>query len=149
MNDAGISASAIQGYIPHRPPMVWIDEVMRYAADGGECRVQVRANALYMSASGLRASSCLEFIAQAYGFIWICHITRNVDPHAKAMERAMLAAFKNARFDNSALREVKDGDTLTVDISGIRVMGPITAFHGEVLRQGTRLCEVQMRTFSA
>ncbi|NJL25529.1 MAG: hypothetical protein HC902_10395 [Calothrix sp. SM1_5_4] len=64
-----ILATDIMSYIPHRPPMVWIDEVTDYSASGGECLVRVKQNALYMGPQGLRASSCLELMAQAYAFL--------------------------------------------------------------------------------
>ncbi len=110
-----ISAREIQHYIPHRPPMVWIDEVIDYSADGGECLVHLKTRSLYLSPRGLRAPSCLEFIAQAYGFCWIAYVTRVQNPGAAPMSRAFLAAFKDARFAAPArLAQVKAGDTLTV-----------------------------------
>lgn len=144
-----IHARDIQHYIPHRPPMVWIDEVTEYRADGGECLITLRGDGLYMSRRGLRAPSCLEFIAQAYGFCWIAYVTRIQDPGASPMARAFLAAFKDANFAApERLSRVKAGDQLVVRISNRRPMGPIAAFKGEVLHQGEVIAAAQMRTFS-
>ena len=144
-----ISAREIQHYIPHRPPMVWIDEVLNYSADGGECLIRLKPNSLYLSERGLRATSCLEFIAQAYGFCWIAYVTRVKDPGASPMSRAFLAAFKDAVFAApDRLARVKAGDTLTVKITKRRPMGPIAAFKGQVLHEGDELLRAQMRTFS-
>ncbi|MBX3022100.1 MAG: hypothetical protein KF799_10540 [Bdellovibrionales bacterium] len=144
-----ISAAEIQQYIPHRPPMVWIDWVTAYGPTAGECLIDVKENALYMSPEGLRSSSLIEFIAQTYGFMWICQVTRNVDPTSKGMSVAMLAAFKDVKLASpEVLRRVKGGDTLVCNISGIRAMGPITSFRGIVKLGNVILAEAQMRTFS-
>lgn len=138
----------IQRYVPHRPPMVWVDEVTAFAKTEGECLIHVRQDAYYMSTKGLRASACLELIAQAYGFISTCYITRILNPSAPPMERAMLVSFKDAWFAPSeTLARVQSGDVLRVPIDGVRAVGPITAFHGAVWLGETKLCEVQMRTF--
>lgn len=144
-----IPAPEIQKYIPHRPPMVWIDWVTEYGPTAGECLIDVKADALYMSPEGLRPSSLVEFIAQTYGFVWICHVTRNLDPTSKGMSVAMLAAFKDVKFaPPPAMKAVKAGDRLVCKISGIRAMGPITSFRGQVWNGDTLLAEAQMRTFS-
>lgn len=144
-----IYAPDIQHYIPHRPPMVWIDEVRAYRADGGECAITLKEGGLYWSAGGLRAPSCLEFIAQAYGFCWIAYVTRIQNPGAVPMARAFLAAFKDASFAEPArMAQVKVGDQLVIRISNRRPMGPIAAFRGEVLHQGDVIASAQMRTFS-
>jgi 3-hydroxymyristoyl/3-hydroxydecanoyl-(acyl carrier protein) dehydratase len=143
-----IQVCDILKYIPHRPPMVWVDEVVRFSKVDGECLIHIRADGLYMSPMGLRSSSCLEFIAQAYGFISTCYITRVLDPNAGPMKRAMLVSFKDARFASpEILASVRAGDTLRVPVEGVRAVGPITAFYGRVFRGETLLCEVQMRTF--
>jgi predicted hotdog family 3-hydroxylacyl-ACP dehydratase len=144
-----ISAQDIYKYIPHRPPMVWIDWVTRYSAVDGECLVDVKKDALYMGAEGLRPSSCVEFIAQTYGFVWICYVTKVLDPTSKGMSVAMLAAFKDVKFAApEVIQGVKQGDRLVCKISGIRAMGPITSFQGEVWKGDILLTQAQMRTFS-
>ena len=148
MPDA-IPAREIQHYIPHRPPMVWIDEVTDYRADGGECWIEIKEDGLYNSDGGIRAPSCLEFIAQAYGFCWIAYVTRVQNPGAAPMQRAFLAAFKDAVFAApERLAQVKPGDRLVIRISNRRPMGPIAAFKGEVFHRGEVLARAQMRTFS-
>src|SRR5690606_1117271 len=109
----------------------WIDWVTEFSKDSGVCVVEIKKDALYMSPEGLRPSSCLEFIAQTYGFVWICYVTRVLDPNTKGMSVAMLAAFREVRFATpQQMAQVKDGDKLICKISGIRPLGPITSFRG-------------------
>ena len=129
--------------------MVWIDEVLNYGAREGVCLVRIKKDALYMDPEGLRASSCLEFIAQAYGYMSIAYRIYESEPDAKPLKRAFLASIKDAKTCAAdRLREVRDGDELEVKISGIRSMGPITLFNGQVVRGEELLCSAQMKVFS-
>ena len=135
-------------YMPHRPPMVWIDRVREFSKVNGFCFVDVRRDALYMGPTGLRASSCLEFVAQAFGFIWTCYVTRTLNPLAPPMTKALLVSFKDAVFATREIFEhVQAGDELSIRIENVRSVGPITAFGGVVRHRETTLCAVQMRTF--
>ena len=129
--------------------MVWIDEVVNYGAREGTCLVRIKKDALYMDPEGLRASSCMEFIAQAYGYMSIAYRIYESEPDAKPLKRAFLASIKDAKTcAPDRLREVCDGDELQVKISGIRSMGPITLFNGQVVRGEELLCTAQMKVFS-
>ena len=135
-------------YMPHRPPMVWIDRVREFSKVNGICLVDIRRDALYMGPSGLRASSCLEFVAQSFGFIWTCYVTRTLNPAAPPMTKALLVSFKDAHFAGAEIfRRVTEGEELSVVIENVRAVGPITAFRGVVSHRDDQLCEVQMRTY--
>lgn len=139
----------IMPYSPHRPPMVWIDEVAAYGATDGECVVRVKKDALYMDPDGLRSSACIEFIAQAYGYMSIAFRIYENHPNAKPLKRAFLAAIKDAQTcAPEILRTIQDGDRLNIRISGVRALGPITMFNGEVLRGTQSLATAQMKVFS-
>lgn len=129
--------------------MVWIDEVVDYGAREGACVVRIKKDALYMDPEGLRASSCIEFIAQAYGYMSIAYRIYESEPNAKPLKRAFLASIKDAKTcAPDRLREVREGDELQVKISGIRALGPITLFNGQVVRGEELLCSAQMKVFS-
>ncbi|NJM10194.1 MAG: hypothetical protein HC883_04820 [Bdellovibrionaceae bacterium] len=128
-----INVQDIWEFIPHRPPMVWIDQIHDFGASHGECSVRIKADAHYMGRDGLRASSCLEFIAQAYGFISICHREATNEPVNQTPRRAFLASFKDAKFgEQDLLKSIQPGEVLSVKVSGARQMGPIILFQGQV-----------------
>lgn len=144
-----VEARDIWKYIPHRPPMIWVDRITDYAATEGASEIDVRTDAHYMSPEGLRPSSCVEMIAQTYGLVWTCHVIKNVDPQSKGMSVAMLAAFKDVKFASpSVMAGVREGDRLVVKISKVRWVGPIASFRGEVWKGDVLLAEAGMRTFS-
>jgi 3-hydroxymyristoyl/3-hydroxydecanoyl-(acyl carrier protein) dehydratase len=143
-----VNVKDIEKYAPHRPPMVWVDYVVDCSATEGECIVNVRGDAHYMSENGMRASACVEFIAQSYGFMSIAYRV-NKNPDSQPLKRAFLASIGGAVFAPSAeIAKVKAGDELRVKISNARERGPITAFKGAVLHGSTVLCSCDMKVFS-
>jgi predicted hotdog family 3-hydroxylacyl-ACP dehydratase len=146
--DRAIAIPEIEKYLPHRPPMVWIDEVLHFSEKAGQCRLRIRAEGLYMDAEGLRPTSCLEFIAQSYGFISVCHHIYILDPNSKPLSKAFLASIKGAELPaTEVLRSIKPGDAITITVDGVRQMGPIVLFNGRVHRGEELLCEAQMKVF--
>lgn len=136
-------------YIPHRPPMVWIDRVMSFGETSGECLVDIKSGELYLGLDALRPSSCLEFIGQAYGFCWIAYVIRVLDPGSLGMKTAMTAAFKDSKFASPAdFANVQPGDELRVKLSNLRRKGPITLIQGQVWKGDLLLAESDLRTFS-
>ena len=90
----------LEEWIPHRQPMVWIDEVL--SADGvqGECLVRLRADALYMGPGGvIRPSSMIEWIAQGYAFVRAAQTKLHLISADIKPKRAFLVAITNARFE--------------------------------------------------
>jgi predicted hotdog family 3-hydroxylacyl-ACP dehydratase len=143
-----ISVEEIEKYLPHRPPMVWIDEVVNFSEKTGECRVRLKADGLYMGANGLRPTSCLELMAQAYGFISVCHHIYILDPNSKPLSKAFLASMKQAELPTAeVLKQVHPGDLITITIDGVRQMGPIVLFNGRVRKDDLLLCQAQMKIF--
>jgi predicted hotdog family 3-hydroxylacyl-ACP dehydratase len=143
-----IPVKEIEPYLPHRPPMVWIDEVLVFSEKAGECRVVLREDGLYMGEHGLRATSCLEFIAQAYGFISVCHHIHIMDPNSKPLSKAFLASIKDAKLPTpETLGRLRAGDELRVTIDGVRQMGPIVLFNGHIHSGDLLICEAQMKVF--
>jgi hypothetical protein len=66
----------LQAALPHRPPMVWLDEVLSAGASGGTCGVTLRPGGLYTVAGA--PDRCLtfapvEWMAQAYGYARACY----------------------------------------------------------------------------
>lgn len=133
--------------VPHRPPMVWIDEIVEFTATSGECRVVIKNGELYMGPEGLRTSSCLEFIAQAYGLCSMGY-KRAKNPAARPLKRAFLASFKDVRLDFARLAAVRAGDVITVKYWGVRQIGAITMFNGNAVHNGDILCDAGLKVFS-
>lgn len=143
-----VQVKDIARFLPHRPPMVWIDQVVSFSEKSGECRVRLKPEGHYMTGGKLRPSSCLEFIAQAYGFISVCHHIYILDPNSKPLTKAFLASIKGAKLPSEELLDqIHVEDELSITISGVRQMGPIVLFNGKVTRDDLVLCTTQMKVF--
>ncbi len=129
--------------------MVWVDDVLQFSEKAGVCRVRLKIDAHYMDAEQrLRPTSCLEFIAQAYGFISVCHHIYILDPNSKPLSKAFLASIKNAKLPSlEILSQLRAGDDLTISVTGVRQMGPIVLFLGNVSRGDLVVCEAEMKVF--
>ncbi len=128
--------------------MVWIDEILSFSERQGHCRISLKSDGLYMDRQGLRASACLEFIAQAYGFISVCHHIYIMDPNSKPLSKAYLASMKDAELPSETLcASLKPGDVLIIKIDGVRQMGPIVKFRGQVSFGEQVLAKAEMKVF--
>jgi predicted hotdog family 3-hydroxylacyl-ACP dehydratase len=143
-----VPVKTVEPYLPHRPPMVWIDDVLSFSEKQGHCRVRLKSDGLYMDSQGLRPSSCLEFIAQAYGFISVCHHIYIMDPNSKPLSKAFLASIKNGELPSrETLAGIGAGEELVISIDRVRQMGPIVMFHGQIEHDGKVFCKAQMKVF--
>ena len=134
-------------FVPHRPPMVWVDEIVTFDETSGECRVVMLDGAHFLGAEGLRSTSCLEFIAQAYGYCSVA-FSRQKDPNAPPLKKAFLASFKDVVFADSArIAQVKVGDLVQAKFSGVRHIGPIALFNGVAVHAGEVICQAQLKVF--
>lgn len=127
--------------------MVWVDEIVSFEATSGECRIRMHAGGLFLGPEGLRKTSCLEFIAQSYGYCSVAY-DHKVDPNAKPLKKAFLASFKDAVFaDQSRFARVRTGDDIAVRFSGVRKVGAIVIFSGSAHHEGDELCRAQIKVF--
>ena len=57
-----LETEALQAYLPHRPPMIWIDRVLASTPSGGTCEVVLRKDALYFQKGRLIHTASIEWI---------------------------------------------------------------------------------------
>lgn len=142
-----INTSELQDSLPHRAPMVWIDEVGETTDTGGECFVTLKPDGLYFSEGQLRSTSCIEFLAQGFGYQASAHIIRSGQPPASQKQRAFLVAVTQANLHD--VSTVKAGDRLLITVGNVKHVGPITLFAGKVTTStGLLLCDANLKVFS-
>jgi predicted hotdog family 3-hydroxylacyl-ACP dehydratase len=138
------------GTLPHRPPFVWIDEIVEVAADHGVCAVELKSDGLYFGPEGLRASSFLEFMAQGFGYLRAAQSVTGLFPDRPPPTKAFLVSIQDAVYatDPAVLRPAS-GTRLRIEISGVREVGPITLFAAVVRdASGTELVRARLKVFS-
>ena len=145
-----IPVADLAQWIPHRLPMVWIDEVTHVTATSCECVVRLKKDALYMGPDGIRESSLIEWIAQGYAFTRAAQAVCGVIPQPEKPKLAFLAAITDAELDlSTAKSELKTASIVRVLINESRELGPITMFEGSVVTEsGQRLASAKLKVFA-
>jgi predicted hotdog family 3-hydroxylacyl-ACP dehydratase len=147
--DKAILTNSLLQYVPHRPPMLWLDSVVSYDDHDGECSIVLQAAGAYMDENGLRPTACIEFIAQASGFITICFNAFGGGKNSGVLKRAFLAGVKDAILPTrEVLDTIKAGDELRVRIHRSKLMGPISVIEGAVLKDDTVIFTAGLKVFS-
>ena len=142
-----IHVNEVLPFVPHRPPMVWVDEILTFSATSGECLVELKDTGLFLGPEGLRPTSCLEFIAQAFGFCSVAH-DRQTAPEAPPLSKAYLAAFSQVTFaPREQFKNLRPGDQVHLRFWDLRKIGPIRAFRGEAAFNGQTLCAGVLKVF--
>lgn len=131
-----IPVDRLYEWVPHRPPLVWVDEVVGVTESGGECLVRLDPTARYMGANGaIRPSSFIEWMAQAYAYVRAAQQVAGVRPTASAApKRAYLvsiASFTYQRDEVERGRGAAIGE-LKARVEEGRTIGPITLVDGVV-----------------
>lgn len=116
--------------VPHRPPMVWVDEVVRVEEAGGECRVRTDRHAHYHGQGGIRSTVIVEWIAQSYAYVRAAQAVCRL-PGAPAAPPAVfyLAAIRDAMlaaFPGDSPSEFR------VHVRRVRSLGPLSLIEGRV-----------------
>lgn len=129
----------LMNYLPHRPPMIWVNRVVEVGQDykglTGKCRIQLNKGALYINnGKELRGSSAVEFTAQAFGYLKAAY---QVIYKIKNLPReTYLTGIRSceANFEGLDLSSVQE---LEVRISVLREMLPVTYIRGEITLVGS------------
>lgn len=121
----------IMDFVPHRPPMVWIDAVTEVDTTGGICLVEVK-EAPYLNNGRIRPSSFIEFIGQSYGYVSACQNKVFPDHQRKKPEVAYLCGIKD--FEISDVK-IGIGEKLRVVVKKTHELGPITLVEGKVFTE--------------
>ncbi len=58
---------AIEQLLPHRAPMLWVDEVVHHEGDDIHCRLTVRASHVFVTAGEVEPIVAVEWMAQTVG----------------------------------------------------------------------------------
>ena len=139
-------------YLPHRPPMVWVDRVLDVGKNEtgiyGVCTVLQDEEALFLTPDGkLNASAAIEFTAQAYGYVRaMYHVINNIDD---TPSRTYLTGVRscNADFKDLTQDQLKD---LRVSIQLTRELHPLVFVSGKVFleKENKVLAETEVQVYA-
>ncbi|MET0341703.1 MAG: hypothetical protein ABW252_11930 [Polyangiales bacterium] len=117
----------IRELLPHRPPMLWIDEVVAHDEDRIRCRLTVREDHVFVDDGKVEALVAVEWVAQAVGAL-----VGLLDRSQQLMPRpGYLIAVPEAELHVDAFAV---GETLDVAVRRAWGDDSLGSFEGEVLR---------------
>jgi predicted hotdog family 3-hydroxylacyl-ACP dehydratase len=128
-----VSTGELRAYMPHRPPMVWVNEVLETKKGErglvGTCLVDLRIKSHFHRADGtVRPSAIIEWIAQGYGYAKACQ-RKKEGFGLTGFGRALLMAISNCEV---SLGEIEKQDAVIVHVTEVREMHPVYMVDGKV-----------------
>lgn len=145
-----IAVSELQEYLPHREPMVWINQINHADSDGGECLVLLNPQAHYMDGEKVRRTSVIEWIAQAYGFVSACHKIENEGENYKgANSKAYLVSIKNILFSDNFDQLLNKENSLLVYVKTLGNLNHLKSIYGKIRTlSGKQIAAGEIKVFS-
>jgi len=135
-----MSYPAIAELLPHRPPMLWIDEVVAQQGDEVHCRLTLRREHVFVEDGVVQAITSIEWMAQTVGAL-VGLFDRK---RSQAPRPGYLIAIPEAQF---MVASFAVGDRL--ELWARRVWGDETlaSFESHVLRAGELTAKAQLSVY--
>ncbi len=139
-----IETESLCDFLPHRPPMIWIDRVLSPSESAGICELVTKRNALYMNReSAVSPWAYIEFMAQAFGYT---SALRAKELNRPAPTEAFLVAVQNYR---APAIKIGDSTRLLVQVTLDHQVGEFSLVSGKILGEHeSLLCSAQLKLFA-
>jgi predicted hotdog family 3-hydroxylacyl-ACP dehydratase len=138
-----VEVSTIIAALPHRPPMVWIDEVYAGNASAGTCAIRLGPGRLDVDpSSGLcTAFAPVEWIAEAFGYSRAC-VAREQGEDG-TIKRAFLVGVSELELS----KPIEASGRIFVDWRLTREMAPLALVDGTIRRDDDVLARAKLKLY--
>ncbi len=139
-----VNVASMRSILPHRPPMVWIDEILSGSYEGGICRTIPSQDGLYFSSGTYLKYTGIELVAQAFGFSrGVYELSKN--PGAAEPARAFLVGIRTTHMGKIPV----DTGSLLIETKLFREFPPLLLVDGIVRSEATgeEFLKVQLKLF--
>ena len=122
----------VADYLPHRPPMLLIDDIVDVTLERAICRTTIRPDCVFAIEGQVHPSAMIEFVAQA------CAIWAGVTSarEGKPPRLGFIVSCREAAFSVNSFHV---GDELTIVATKIPGEDQLASFDGTVTR-GDQVC---------
>jgi predicted hotdog family 3-hydroxylacyl-ACP dehydratase len=126
--------------LPHRPPMLWLDELLSYDESRARCRVTVRTDHPFFHDDELDVTVCIEWMAQAVATL----VGLRDRAEGSKPREGYLIAIPEATFEIQAFALNE-----TLEIEATRIWGDdrLASFMCRVERDGTPVARAQLSVY--
>jgi hypothetical protein len=131
--------------LPHKGGAVWIDHVSEFKKGQGVGTVTLKAHGRYFSDGKIRESSCIEWIAQTYGFSVLANDILGIEPAYRGRV-TFIAEVKNAQFDFADSTH-NVGDSIRIETTCTHDFGPLKVVQGKVFNSKKLLAQVGLKLY--
>lgn len=132
----------ITDYLPHRPPMVLIEEIVEVTTTIAICRTTIRPDCVFAVDGRVHATAMIEFVAQT------CAIAAGVTASRDGGPPRM-GFIIGCREVSFSMEWFHVGDVLTFTVTKILGEEQIAAFNGIVSRGGEPCVKIQLSVVDA
>lgn len=132
----------ITDYLPHRPPMVFIDEIVSVTDTRGECRTTIKPDCVFAIDGQVHPTAMIEFVAQVCAICVGVLASREGNP-------PRLGLIMGCREITFAVNSFAVGDVLSIVVTKIFGQTQVAAFSGTVHRDGIECAKVQLSVVDA
>jgi len=142
MTLAGTALGPVADYLPHRPPMLLIDDIVEWSELRAVCRTVIRPDCVFAIAGAVHPAAMIEFVAQ------VCAIYVGVRS-ARSGDRPQVGFIMACREVDFAVDRFAVGDELTITADKTFGQKQLAAFTGTVHRGGALCATVQLSVIDA
>jgi predicted hotdog family 3-hydroxylacyl-ACP dehydratase len=129
--------------LPHRAPMIWIDEMVVATSDMGIAQTVLKDGELYFDKGEFYPSAYIELIAQAYAYSMAINGQEN---NQKLMGCYLTTIDK---MNVLSPRKPKTGERLIIKVETIRNLHPAYVLSGSVYDENNvELCRANIKGFA-
>jgi predicted hotdog family 3-hydroxylacyl-ACP dehydratase len=140
VNETGFGPVA--DYLPHRPPMLLIDDIVEWSDQHAVCRTTIRPDCVFAIDGVVHPSAMIEFVAQVCAIFVGVRSERSGDPP----QIGFLMACREIAFD---VDRFAIGDELTITATKTFGEKTLAAFTGTVVRGGAPCATIQLSVIDA
>jgi 3-hydroxyacyl-[acyl-carrier-protein] dehydratase len=135
----------LQEFLPHRQPMIWVDQVIEVGEARGACLTFLRRDQNYFSSQGFRRSAYFEMMAQSYGYVRACQAVFQIAGQRSVPKVAFLAQIRKGRI----LADLPpQADNLTITVELTKELGPLALVQAKVYWQELVLARAELKLYA-
>lgn len=141
-------------FLPHRLSAVWIRRITQFEFRHGRGEVDLDTGLNAFTNNHLRESSCIEMVAQTYGYATAANMIFNYDPKQKA-NKTLIAEVRNSTFyfsdetDKLVEEAISKKIPLKIEAKCSHDFGMIKVIQGSVRLNDVLLAEVNLKAYVA
>lgn len=137
---AVVSFPAITELLPHRPPMLWVDEVLAHEGDQVRCRLTLRSEHVFVERGQVDPVVSVEWMAQTVGaLVGLYDRTKSITPRP-----GYLIAIPDAQFFVDSFQV---GDVLELRARKAWGDATLASFEAQVERAGNVAARAQLSVY--